>query len=103
MFRVSVCYHQPVDPAAFDAHYTDVHVPIALKVPGLVSLSTGKCRSLMPGQPAPYYMVASLTFNTAEDMKAALKSPEMAAAGQDVANFATGGVTMYSTEEIERH
>ncbi|HJT93367.1 MAG TPA: EthD family reductase, partial [Mycobacterium sp.] len=47
--------------------------------------------------------VASLTFNTAEDMKAALKSPEMAAAGQDVANFATGGVTMYSTEEIERH
>ncbi|HJT93475.1 MAG TPA: EthD family reductase, partial [Mycobacterium sp.] len=43
MFRVSVCYHQPVDPAAFDAHYTDVHVPIALKVPGLVSLSTGKC------------------------------------------------------------
>ena len=103
MFRVSVCYHQPADPAAFDDYYTAVHVPLALKVPGLVSLTTGKCRSLMPGQPAPYYMIASLTFDTAEDMKTALKSPEMSAASHDVANFATGGVTLYSTEEIARH
>lgn len=102
MFRVAVCYFEPTDPEAFDAYYTTVHVPLTLKVPGLVSLTTGKCRSLMPGKPAPYYMVATLTFNTADDMKAALKSPEMAAAGQDVANFATNGATMYSTEEIER-
>lgn len=102
MFRVSVCYHQPTDPVAFDDYYAAVHVPLALKVPGLISLTTGKCRSLMPGQSAPYYMIASLTFGTAEDMKTALKSPQMAVASQDVANFATGGVTLYSTEEIER-
>jgi uncharacterized protein (TIGR02118 family) len=102
MFRVSACYTQPADPAAFDEHYTSTHTPLALKIPGLASLTTGKCRSLMPGQEAPYYMVASLNFNTAEDLKAALKSPEMAAASADVANFAPGLVTLYSTEEI-RH
>ena len=56
----------------------------------------------MPEQPAPYYMVASLMFDTAEDLKAAPKSREMAAASADVANLATGGVTLHSTEEIVR-
>ena len=99
MFRVSVCYGHPADPDAFDDYYTSTHVPLALKIPGLSGFTTGKCRSLMPGQAAPYYMVASLMFDTAEDLKTALKSPEMAAASSDVANFATGGATLYSTEE----
>jgi uncharacterized protein (TIGR02118 family) len=102
MFRVSVCYGQPADPDAFDDYYTNTHTPLALKIPGLSGLTTGKCRSLMPGHAAPYYMVASLMFDTAEDLKTALKSPEMPAASADVANFATGGVTLYSTEETVR-
>ena len=102
MFRVSVCYGLPADPAAFDEYYDSTHTPLALKVPGLASFTTGKCRSLMPGKDAPYYIVASLLFDTAEDLKTALKSPEMAAASADVANFATGGVTLYSTEEVIR-
>jgi uncharacterized protein (TIGR02118 family) len=102
MFRISVCYGQPTDPAAFDTYYTSTHTPLTLKVPGLAGFTTGKPRSLMPGSDAPYYMIASLMFDSAEDLKAALKSPEMAAASADVANFATGGVTLYSTEEIDR-
>jgi uncharacterized protein (TIGR02118 family) len=100
MFRVSVCYGQPADPGAFDEYYTSTHIPLALKVPGLAGLTTGKCQSIPPGQDPPYYMVANLLFHTAEDLKTALKSPEMATAGADVRNFATGGVTMYATEEI---
>lgn len=100
MFRISVCYGQPADPEAFDAYYANTHRPLTLKIPGLAGFTTGKCRSLMPGQQAPYYMVASLLFDSAEDLSAALKSPEMAAASADVANFATGGVTLFSTEEI---
>lgn len=102
MFRISVCYGEPSDPAAFEDYYQSIHAPLTLKVPGLVGFTTGKCRSLMPGKDAPYYMVASLTFESADTLKAALKSPEMAAASADVANFATGGVTLYSTEEIDR-
>jgi len=102
MFRVSVCYGQPTDPAAFDEYYESTHTPLARKVPGLAGFTTGKCRSLMPGQDAPYYIVASLLFDSSDDLKAALKSPEMASASEDVANFATGGVTLYSTEEIDR-
>jgi|SRR5580693_9079140 uncharacterized protein (TIGR02118 family) len=102
MFRISVCYGQPRDPEAFDTYYANTHTPLTLKVPGLTGFTTGKPRSLMRGRDAPYYMIASLTFNSAEDLKAALRSPEMAAASEDVANFASGGVTLYSTEEITR-
>jgi uncharacterized protein (TIGR02118 family) len=102
MYRISVCYGQPQDPQAFDAHYDQTHTPLTLKIPGLAGFTTGKPRSLMPGRDAPYYMIASLMFNTADDMKIALKSPEMASANADLHNFATGGVTVYSTEEISR-
>ncbi|MDH6194840.1 uncharacterized protein (TIGR02118 family) [Mycobacterium frederiksbergense] len=98
MFRVSVCYGQPADPAAFDAYYATTHTPLALKIPGLVRLTIGKPRSLDRSDP-PYYMVAELSFETSESLKAALKSPEMQAASADVANFATGGVTLFSYEE----
>lgn len=102
MFRVSVCYGKPADPAAFDEYYDTTHIPLALKIPGLAGMTIGKCRSLMPDREAPYYMVASLMFDSVEDLKIALKSPEMAAASADVTNFATGGVTLYSTEEVSR-
>jgi len=68
-----------------------------LKTPGLVSFTTEKCQSLGRGEP-PYYMVARLAFETAETMKTALTSPEMAAASPTRPNFATGGATLYSAE-----
>ena len=97
MHRITIQYGAPADPTAFDQHYADVHVPLALKVPGWRALPP-ECRSLDRSEP-PYYMVAKLGFETAESLKAGLTSPEMQAAGADVANFATGGVTMYVQEE----
>lgn len=101
MLRISICYGQPNDPDAFNRHYDTVHVPLARAVPGLASFVTGKCRSLSRSEP-PYYMVATLSFADADSMKAALRSPEMAACSADVATFATGGVAMYSFEEVDR-
>ena len=100
MFRISVCYGQPDDEKAFDDHYANIHTPLVAKIPGLKAFTTGKSRSLMPDRAAPYYMVASLEFDTAAELKAALKSPEMSAASTDVAKFATGGATLYSAEVI---
>ena len=99
MHRISICYGQPADPAAFDRYYNDIHAPLALKIPGLAGFTTGKCSPLAPTKAPPYYMVANLIFETAADFKAALASAEMAAAGADTANFADGGITLYSTEE----
>ena len=91
--RLVVSYGQPADPAAFDAYYRETHTPLALKQPGLVRLTVGHAASLDPAQPAPYF-IAELDFDSEQAMVEALRSPEGRAAGGDLANFATGGVTL---------
>jgi uncharacterized protein (TIGR02118 family) len=99
MHRVTVCYGQPTDPAAFDSHYATVHAPLVRQVPGLTGFSGGRVRSLDRSDPA-YYFVAFLDFETEEDYRTGLGSPEMGKAGADVATFATGGVTMF-TQQVD--
>ena len=101
MYRVTVCYGQPTDPAAFDEHYAQVHVPLVRQVPGLSSFSAAHCKSLDRSDPAHYY-VAFLDFATEADYRTGLGSPEMGKAGADVATFATGGVTMF-TQQLDDH
>jgi uncharacterized protein (TIGR02118 family) len=97
MFRATVCYGQPADPAAFDAHYAQVHAPLARQIPGLVGYDGGRCAAPGKAEP-PYYFVATLDFATKDDYKAALGSPEMGKANADVPGFATGGVTMFTQQ-----
>lgn len=94
MHQVTVLYGEPTDPEAFDAYYRETHVPLVEKVPGLVSFTTGKIASMDRGAP-PYWMMATLGWESEESMLAGLSSPEMGAAGADVANFATGGATLF--------
>ncbi|MGW0038946.1 EthD family reductase [Gordonia sp. NPDC003376] len=97
--RVSVCYGQPADPAAFDEYYARVHIPLANAIPGLQEFTWGPVASL-DGSTPPYYAVANLFFADADALKAGLQSAEMGAAAADVANFADGGATMFTQEEV---
>jgi uncharacterized protein (TIGR02118 family) len=95
--RLVVSYGMPEDPAAFDAYYRETHVPLALKQPGLVQVTFGHGKAMDPSQPAPY-LVAELDFDSEAAMGEALTSPEGRAAGADLANFATGGVSFVHFE-----
>ncbi|TFV52888.1 EthD family reductase [Blastococcus sp. TF02A-35] len=91
--RLVVSYGTPEDPAAFDAHYRDVHAPLARQMPGLVRFTVGHPSAMDPSQPAPY-LVAELDFDSEAAMGAAFASAEGQAAAADVPGFATGGATM---------
>ncbi|MEU6697792.1 EthD family reductase [Pseudonocardia sp. NPDC046786] len=45
--------------------------------------------------PPPYHLVAELTFDSAESLRAGLASAEGQAAAADLANFADGGATLF--------
>jgi len=93
MTKLTVLYGSPTDPAAFDDYYYGTHVPLAAKIPGLQRFEVAKMASL-DGSAPDFYLQAELYFDSQDALMSALGTPEGAAAGADVANFATGGVTM---------
>lgn len=101
MYRLTVLYGHPEDPAAFDRYYRETHLPIARKMQGLKGWTIGKCESATPGEPPPYYLIVGLYADSRADMDAILASPEGQAAIADVPRFATGGFTfMFDEEEV---
>jgi uncharacterized protein (TIGR02118 family) len=95
MHVLTVCYGHPADPAAFDAHYTSTHAPLAEKIPGLVAFTFRHCASLDDSAP-PYFLLAELAFESAQALAAGMSSPEGQAAAADLANFADAGVVMFT-------
>jgi uncharacterized protein (TIGR02118 family) len=87
MVKLIALYSRPEDPAAFDRHYRDVHTPLAAKMPGLRKLELLPVTGSPMGE-ARYHLVAQMTFDSLEDARAALKSPEGMAAGKDLMGFA---------------
>jgi uncharacterized protein (TIGR02118 family) len=98
MVKLIVLYGKPEDPSAFDAHYAGTHAPLAEKIPNLKRYEHGKALSSADGSEAPYYYVADLSFDDSDALQAGLSSAEGQAAAGDVANFASGGATMFITE-----
>lgn len=98
MHRVTIQYAVPDDPAAFDQRYFDHHVPLVAPIPGLRGFSWSKPRPL--GGEQTVYLVAQLDFDDATDLRTALSSPEMQAAGKDAAQLGVP-MTMFSGEVVE--
>lgn len=98
MVKLVVSYGSPEDPAAFEQHYANTHVPLVEKIPNLRRFEAGKILGTPDGSPAPVYYLAELWFDSPQELEAAMGSAEGQAAGADVANFATGGATLMIAE-----
>ena len=73
--RMVVIYRTPRDPAAFDAHYFNVHIPLAKRLPGLQRYEISKLPIATPAGDAEPYLVATLYFDTFEALRAAFATP----------------------------
>ena len=98
MVRLIVLYSQPEDPAAFDAHYRDVHAPIVERYPNLVSMRLTKADGV-GGRPAAYYLMAEMIFDSYQDLTDAVASAPSAESARDLRNFAQAGVTVFVAAE----
>ncbi|HTH61082.1 MAG TPA: EthD family reductase [Paraburkholderia sp.] len=102
MAKLVVLYKKPSDPEAFDAHYESTHVPLAKKVPGLkrYEISTGPVST--PAGDSAWHLVAVLSFDSVDALKAGLASPEGQAAAGDLGNFAQAGAELliFDTKDV---
>ena len=94
MAKLVAMYKAPNDAKAFDDYYYSTHVPIAKKISGLRNYEVSNGTVASPAGDAPYYLIATLSFDSMEALQKALGSAEGVAAGNDLANFATGGVEL---------
>ena len=96
--KLIALYKQPEDREAFDQAYFDTHLPLIAKVPGLErTVITRISRSLMGEN---YYLMAEMYFTDESALKQGLRSPEMAAAGENLDSFAKGMYSLlYGDEE----
>ena len=92
--KVTVLYGHPTDPEAFDKYYKETHTPIALQMKRMTRMEITKFLPGPDGAAPAFYQMAELYFASAEEMQQTFASPEGQAASADLANFATGGVTM---------
>jgi uncharacterized protein (TIGR02118 family) len=95
--KLVALYKQPEDPLAFEDRYFNTHLPLIKKVPGLQKTVVSHFTRTVMGE--SFYMMAEMTFADKDSLKAAMKSPEMTAAGDNLNSFAEGLVTLLFAEE----
>jgi uncharacterized protein (TIGR02118 family) len=103
MVKFIALYKQPANPAEFDKHYFEQHLPLANKIPGLVRCEVSKIVGSPMGE-SEFYLIAELYFENMDALKAGMSSPEGKASGKDVMTFAKDIVTfMFAEEKVPAH
>jgi uncharacterized protein (TIGR02118 family) len=86
-----VLYTQPEDPEEFERHYTEQHVPLVHKIPGLQQFTAGRFVAAGDGGELSYYRIAELSFADQGSLEAALASEEGKATAADYGKIAAPG------------
>jgi uncharacterized protein (TIGR02118 family) len=74
MAQMIVIYKTPKNPAAFDRHYFEVHIPLARQLPGLRKLETNRGPIISLYGASDVHLVATLHFDSLSDINAAFMS-----------------------------
>ena len=93
---VTVIYNHPKDTAAFEKYYRDVHLPLVSanqQEVGFTRADLTKFTSTVDGKKPTYYRQAELYFPSLDAAKKGMATEGFKKIGDDLANFATGGLT----------
>jgi uncharacterized protein (TIGR02118 family) len=96
MAIVTVLYNAPKDTAAFERYYKATHLPLLMASQdeiGFVRADLTKFASTADGKKPTFYRQAELYFNSMDDLKKGTATPGFKKVADDLANFATGGIT----------
>jgi uncharacterized protein (TIGR02118 family) len=99
-----VLYNFPKDTAAFEKYYAQTHLPLLAANAKEIGFTKGvlvKFTSTLDGKPPTYYRKAELTFSSMAALKTGLATPGFKKIGDDLPNFATGGLVALIGEETK--
>ena len=103
---VTVIYRTPKSPAAFEKYYSEKHLPLVTSKQqeiGFTKAELTKFTSTLDGKKPTFYRQAELYFNSLDDARKGMQTSGFKAVGDDLANFATGGlIGMVAVETGEK-
>ena len=100
MTRLVVMYPKPADPAHFDRHFREKHMPLVKKMPGLKAFSYGPAKG-PDGNDGAFFWVFNGTFDSSDAIGKGLGSPEGQAAVADIPNYSPAAPTILVLETTE--
>ncbi len=92
---VTVIYKAPKDTAAFEKYYAETHIPLVVQSQpeiGFTRAELTRFNSNLDGSKPARYRQAELYFPSLEAAKKGLATPAFKKVGDDLANFASGGL-----------
>ena len=98
MIILNALYKKPENTETFLKYYKNVHIPLVLKVPGLIKAEAEMVTTTFAGEKDDFYMLARMYYENQDTFKAAMQSSENAATGKDLRNFAQAGVSLFVTK-----
>jgi uncharacterized protein (TIGR02118 family) len=102
VIKLVVLYHHPDDPAAFDEHYVNTHLPLARKIPHVLRIDAARIESVRGGDgPPPFHAIAELYYEDEVAMALAAATPEYQEALADQPNFNTRGSVAWLCRILE--
>jgi uncharacterized protein (TIGR02118 family) len=102
MAFVTVLYNTPKSATAFEQYYWETHVPLVGQKQaeiGFVAAELTRFDATLDGKAPTYYRQAVLWFNSMADLEKGIATPGFKAVGDDLANFATGGLSALVGEQ----
>jgi uncharacterized protein (TIGR02118 family) len=100
MHKLVVLYPPPKDPDAFRSYYTETHIPLAAKLPGLRAYRYAfnvQC----PAGDSPYFCVFEGEYDDAAAMAESMGSEHGAIVAADVPNYAPDGAVMIHYDVVD--
>ena len=92
---VTVIYNHPKDTAAFEKYYRETHLPLVSanqQEIGFTRADLTKFSRTVDGKKPAYYRQAELYFPSLDAAKKGMATPGFKKVGDDLANFASGGL-----------
>ena len=100
MKKLIALYKVPDNAEAFLSYFREVHLRLVEKIPGLLRAEATLIDRTLVGEPG-FFLLAQMESADEQSFRAAMKSPENAAAGADVGHFADGWPPLISGTVLE--
>src|SRR5690348_4901724 len=93
--KLVVLYTRPENVDEFEKHYTEQHVPLVHKVPGLLQFDAARFVAAADNGELSFHRIAELSFADQEALQAGVASEEGQATAADFAAIAPPGSRMF--------